>query len=118
MLCVRVAHCLVFVGRCGAGPWLCWLSGGWRLRQGGEGLAIVRAISSMPLPIHMRTVWGLERWRMGRTAIGAWPRLLGRLAVSSVRKAWCDAKAPGRCHPRPKSRCSGGASSCVGGALP
>ena len=39
-----------------------------------------------------------------------------RLAVSSVRKAWCDAKAAGRCHPRPKSRCS--ASSCVGGALP
>ena len=25
-----------------------------------------------------------------------------RLAVSSARKAWCDAKAAGRCHPRPR----------------
>ena len=39
-----------------------------------------------------------------------------RLAVRSARKARCDAKAAGRCHPRPGSRCS--RSSCVGGALP
>ena len=45
---------------------------------------------------------------MGRTVIGAWPSWLGsRLAVSSVPRAWRDAKAAGRCHPRPKSRCSG-----------
>ena len=48
--------------------------------------------------------WGMA-WLAGPT-----------LAVSSVRKAWCDAQAAGRCHPRPTSRCSG--SSCVGSALP
>ena len=36
-----------------------------------------------------------------------------RLAVSSARKAWCDATTAGRCHPLPRSRCSG--SGCVGG---
>ena len=39
-----------------------------------------------------------------------------RLTVSSMQTAWCDANAAGRCHPCPRSRCSG--SSCVGGPLP